>query len=188
MNALQLQGLIVIKPQVGSFVFSPSEEDVDALCTFRRILELEALRLSFAHCREATARQMVEANRHMEVARRDKDHLGAVRADAALHEALIENSTNSYLIEAYGLVSGRVGALRAHNLTGARDVRGRSIGEHDAIISAYSMGDLQRAEALLGEHIMRMGDAFRAAKKQGALAARQASRRRSLAEIWPEGT
>jgi DNA-binding FadR family transcriptional regulator len=113
-------------------------------------------------------------------------HLAAVRADAALHEALIENSSNSYLVEAYGLVSGRVGALRAHNLTGARDVRGRSVGEHEAIISAYSTGDLQRAEEQLGEHIRRMGDAFRAAKRRRALAKRQTSRRRSLAEIWPQ--
>ena len=39
MGQLQAQGLVVIRPQVGSFVFTPSADDITALCTFRIALE-----------------------------------------------------------------------------------------------------------------------------------------------------
>jgi len=42
MGQLQAQGLVVIRPQVGSFVFTPSAEDINALCTFRIALEPKA--------------------------------------------------------------------------------------------------------------------------------------------------
>ena len=48
LNLLQIQGLVVIRPQVGSFVFSPSVADIEALCRFRMILEPRAAELAFA--------------------------------------------------------------------------------------------------------------------------------------------
>jgi len=142
LSALQLQGLIVIEPQRGSYVFSPSEQDVDELCAFRRILEIEAMRLCFVHQREATVAQLQWASTEMEAAKRASDHLKVARADGAFHEALLENSGNQYLVEAYKLVSGRVAALRARNLTGARSVRSKAMAEHRAIIeAATSRGD-----------------------------------------------
>ena len=70
LDVLQLQGLIEIRPQSGSFVFMPSEEDVAEICLFRRLMETAALRLSFARRREETLRQLREAVRAMERARR----------------------------------------------------------------------------------------------------------------------
>ena len=39
------------------------------------------------------------------------DHYGSANADTDFHRALIENSGNSYLIDAYRLVSGKVSAM-----------------------------------------------------------------------------
>src|SRR2546427_28669 len=39
MSLLQAQGLVVVKPQVGSFVFTPSAADIVELCTFRILFE-----------------------------------------------------------------------------------------------------------------------------------------------------
>ena len=118
LTALQLQGLIEIRPQSGSFVFMPSEEDVAELAEFRRVMEVTALRFCFARRRDETLRQMRVAARR-DGARRDADdRLGVARADTAFHQAIAENSANEYLIAAYRLVSGRVAALRTHNLHG----------------------------------------------------------------------
>src|SRR6516225_331608 len=61
MGQLQAQGLVVIRPQVGSFVFTPSAEDITALCTFRIVIEPKAAELAYRHDRAATIAAMEEA-------------------------------------------------------------------------------------------------------------------------------
>lgn len=156
LTALQLQGLIDIRPQSGSFVFMPSEEDVGELAEFRRVVEVTALRFCFARRREETLRQMRAAADEMEHARDADDRLGVARADTAFHQAIAENSANEYLVGAYRLVSGRVAALRTHNLMATDTIRNKSLTEHRAVIAAFAKGDLDRAEDVLAEHIWRM--------------------------------
>ncbi|MFV0371347.1 MAG: GntR family transcriptional regulator, partial [Azonexus sp.] len=52
LSTLQRQGMIVIRPQSGSFVFMPTEEDVAELCDFRRLIETAALRFAWTRRRE----------------------------------------------------------------------------------------------------------------------------------------
>ena len=164
LNALQQQGLIDIQPQSGSFVFMPSEEAVGELCEFRRIAEVAALRLCFARRRGDTLRQLRSANDAMERATASGDGISISRADAAFHQALADHSANSHLMNAYRLISGRVGALLTYNLTANATARKRSMAEHRAIIAAFAKGDIDRAEAILDEHISRMRIVFRAAR------------------------
>lgn len=156
LNALQLQGLIEIRPQAGSFVFMPSEGDVGELAEFRRVLEVAALRFCFARRREETLRQMRSTLEDMERAQEADDRLGVARADTAFHQAIAENSANEYLVGAYRLMSGRVAALRTHNLLATDKVREHVLTEHRALISAFAKGDLERAEVVLAEHVLQM--------------------------------
>lgn len=168
LTALQLQGLIDVRPQSGSFVFMPSAEDVGELAEFRRVIEVTALRFCFARRRDETLRQLRLATDAMERARHADDRLGVARADTAFHQAIAENSANEYLVAAYRLVSGRVAALRTHNLMATETIRSRSLGEHRALISAFAKGDLARAEAILEEHIWRMRLRFQTARGRSA--------------------
>lgn len=165
-NALQLQGLIDIRPQSGSFVFMPSEENVGALCEFRRVMEVTALRLCFEYRREDALQQMRMASDAMELAKQTGDRLAISHADTDFHQAIMNHSNNPYLIEAYKLVSGRVAALRTHNLVGLDTLLNKSISEHRLIIAALSRGKLDRAEAILDEHISRMGVGYRATNRR----------------------
>src|SRR5215471_16172183 len=61
LNQLQAQGLVVIRPQVGSFVFTPSAADISALCTFRIIIEPRAAELAYRRDRAATVAAMEAA-------------------------------------------------------------------------------------------------------------------------------
>jgi DNA-binding GntR family transcriptional regulator len=165
LNALQLEGLIDIRPQSGSFVFAPSEESVGELSEFRRIIERAALRLCLARRKEETLRQMRAASDAMEQAEAAGDVLAASRADTAFHQCIAENSANAYLIQAYGLISGRVAALRTHNNLGAATLRVKGMREHRAVIAAFAKGDLEAAETVLDEHVARMRAGFQAARR-----------------------
>jgi len=166
---LQMQGLIDIRPQAGSYVFMPSEQDVGELCEFRRVLELMALRLCIARRRTETLLELRLACDAMDRAKEADDRLAGARGDSAFHEAIARNSANEYLIGAYKLVSGRVAALRTHNLAGAANVREKSMSEHRAIVTALARDDVGRAEDILDEHISRMHIGFRALRRREAL-------------------
>jgi DNA-binding GntR family transcriptional regulator len=171
LTALQQQGLIEVRPQSGSFVFLPSEDDVAELAEFRRVLETTALRFAAARRRDELLRQMRAAADAMQRARDADDRLGVARADTAFHQAIVEHSGNEYLIAAYRLVGGRVAALRTHNLMLAGRLRDRPLAEHRALIEALAEGRLRRAEALLGAHVRRMRlrfDAVRARSARGS--------------------
>ena len=165
LTTLQRQGLIVIRPQAGSFVFMPSEEDVAELCEFRRLIETAALRLAHARRRAPALAQMREAIAAMAAAQEADDALAYARADAAFHEAIVDNSANRYLIESYTLVSGRVSALRTRNLGASMPLRRRSIAAHRAIVAAFAKGDLAQAERVIDEHVGQLATGFRALRR-----------------------
>ena len=75
MGQLQLQGLVVIRPQVGSFVFTPSAEDIEALCAFRIIIEPKAAELAYRHDRTGAVAAMEMAIARMQQALAAKDHV-----------------------------------------------------------------------------------------------------------------
>jgi DNA-binding GntR family transcriptional regulator len=161
LTALQAQGLIEIRPQSGSFVFMPSQEDVGELAEFRRVMEVTALRFCYARRRDETLRQMRATLGEMERAQDTGDHLGVARADTAFHQAIAENSANEYLVAAYRLISGRVAALRTHTLLATEKVRDGALSEHRALIAAFAKGDVERAEDILAEHVLRMRIRYR---------------------------
>ena len=109
-----------------------------------------------------------EADDAMARARDLDDRLAIARADTAFHQAIVENSANEHLIDAYRLVSGRVAALRTHNLLAARTIRDDALAEHRALMAAFAKNDLATAEAVLSEHIWRLRPRFQAARARQA--------------------
>ena len=157
--ALEHQGLIVVRPQRGSFVFRPTARDIDDLAQFRRLIEVEMLRLAFRDKRGATLAAMKHAAQTMHHALESGDAVAAARADMAFHDAMIENCDNSYLMAAYRMVAGKVAALRSHRAVSPDQLRASA--EHFQIIEMLERGDLSGASDLLGEHILKMADRFK---------------------------
>ncbi|HWL57764.1 MAG TPA: GntR family transcriptional regulator [Paracoccus sp. (in: a-proteobacteria)] len=157
--ALEQQGLIVVRPQRGSFVFWPTARDIDDLAQFRRLIEVEMLRLAFRDKRGVTLAAMKHAAQTMHHALGTGDTLGAARADMAYHDAMLENCDNSYLLDAYRMVAGKVAALRSHRAVSPTQLRASA--EHFLIIEMLERGDLSGASDLLGEHILKMADRFK---------------------------
>jgi len=169
LTALQIQGLIDIKPQRGSFVFLPTTQDVAELCEIRSILEVQSLRLSAVRNKNATLQRLRVATDEMEKAKASSDFLALARADTDFHFSIVENSGNKYLVEAYELASGRFVAIRSHILLAVGDIRTRSVSEHRAIITAIENDNVSEAEAILALHVSKALEAFEMAQREGFL-------------------
>lgn len=155
LTALQLQGLVVIQPQRGSFVFEPTEKDLAEICEYRLFVESHAMSLAAKRASRETIAAMRAAQTEMDAAEAEGDLAAAARADAAFHNAFLEHCGNRLLVQAYTLVSGRVGAIRflARRSSGTKSHASK---QHRAIIAALKAGDMAEAGGILSVHIMNM--------------------------------
>jgi DNA-binding GntR family transcriptional regulator len=160
LTALNLQGLITVLPQRGSFVFKPTEDDVQELCEFRALTETRALWLASLRDRDGTLTRMRAAQARMEAAHAEGDFPASAQADSDFHDAIIRGAGNQYLVQAYGLIAGQISAVRSMLLDPA-DVWRASAREHVEIIDSFATGDLPTAEAALVTHVMQMRPRYR---------------------------
>jgi len=160
LNQLQLQGLVHVKPQVGSFVFYPDVDDVTALCQFRRVIEPRAAELAYHHDKVGAVGALEAAIEDMELALQRRDTVAYGRADTALHEALFAHCGNPYLQESYKLAAGRIAALRT-NLSAPIDVGNpASFAEHRSFVKLFIKGNFEAFEKLMVVHVKGSGDAY----------------------------
>jgi DNA-binding GntR family transcriptional regulator len=178
LNQLQRVGLVVIRPQRGSYVFEPSEDDIRDICDYRYMLERQAARLSRAHRLDDTLRAMSDAVTRMEAARRDGRRVAYGQADTRFHEALFEGCGNPYLRGAYDLVAGKIAALRTQLTAPFEALQTQSFDEHRDFVELFRQGDFDQFDTLMREHIDRTGivysQAWKALQKSSA---EQAERR-----------
>lgn len=161
---LQLQGLIDIRPQRGSFVFQPTQQDIVELCQFRAMIETGALRLACGGDRSALAQELLAALDAEAAAEEKGDLAAAARADADFHATLFARCGNRVLVQAYALIAGRIGAARF--FTRRSDLSRRRTGmEHRSIIRSIARGDVDAATRTLEDHIVAMPERFAVAMK-----------------------
>jgi DNA-binding GntR family transcriptional regulator len=156
MTALQLQGLVNIQPQRGTFVFLPTADEAAAMCEFRMIVECRAMALCLARNKERALERLKACNQEMADAVARGDALASGHADSAFHNVLFDFCGNKYLAEAYSLLSPQIDALRNHLSRTVSRNRPTAFGEHQEIIDAFGASDLSRAESLLSMHIFKM--------------------------------
>lgn len=165
LTMLQLQGLIEIRPQRGSFVFQPDPADIVEVVQFRHLMETAAAQASLKNNPAETIIQLENALTIMEAARDANDLLAFARGDSAFHEALFAHCGNRYVSEAYSGASGRLAALRAH-LAGPLMVhRSRAHPEHVEMLNAARSGNIGSFLEILSQHILAMTDNYIGALK-----------------------
>lgn len=176
LTALQVQGLIDIKPQSGSFVFMPTRQNLADLCEFRTMLELQALKLSIDRKRDETIALLRDANNKMEEGKKEGNWLAVAQADSTYHRAIVQNCGNIYLLESFELVAARVDAIRTRITMALGEIRARAMNEHIAIIVALEEGKLPKAKSILTSHIMTALSSFDMACKEGLFNTRSSAR------------
>jgi DNA-binding GntR family transcriptional regulator len=157
---LRDKGMVNIIPQSGTYVFSPTEEDVRMLSSFRALLEDEAVRV--ANKRNGTRLwvRLDEAVVHMRRAAAAKDWDAYRKSDSAFHHAFLEESENRYLLNAYHLGAPALEALRVRLQSGQNNFRERSFNEHVDIARLLRAGEVDDACAILRTHILIINDSL----------------------------
>lgn len=153
LTILQLQGLITILPRRGSFVFTPTHEDLLALVEYRRELEVLAAKLALDRAPEALHDDLLAAIKVMGAARDADDSLAYAHADTAFHNAFFDHCGNHFFVEAFDIAAGRIAALRSH-LSGKLGLhRQQTYQEHLEIAQSVANRDFDLLSVKLGEHI-----------------------------------
>ncbi|BCP52403.1 transcriptional regulator [Kaistia sp. 32K] len=156
--ALRDKGLVVVVPQSGTYVFSPTAEDVLTMSRFRALLEDEALRESMRRNPGRVLARLETAIAAMARALKRSDWDGYRRHDSAFHAAFLEECDNRYIERAYLLTSTALEALRVRLQGGEGGYRVRSFREHEAIAAHLAAGDIDAAAELLRDHILVIND------------------------------
>ena len=150
---LQSEGLVVMRPQSGTFVFDLTIDEVREICATRAILEAGALRLAAeAGSTDLMARLSLLIGRAA-IALNDGVLALCDELDCQFHEGMVAASANAYLIRAYSGISDRLRALR-HRLPRERDRMARAIGQHRHIVDLWAAGRLDQASAEIGSHVL----------------------------------
>jgi DNA-binding GntR family transcriptional regulator len=149
---LQSDGLVVMRPQSGTFVFDLTVQEVRDICATRAILEAGAIRLAADACSvDAVARLGLLVGRAA-IALDDGDLALCDELDCQFHEGIVAASANEYLVRAYSGISDRLRALR-HRLPRERVRMTRAIAQHRHIIDLWAAGRLDQATTEIGSHV-----------------------------------
>jgi DNA-binding GntR family transcriptional regulator len=154
LNELRLKGLVEVIPQSGSYVFSPTKEQIEELCDFRSLLETRAMRASMENDSRSLIAELRKTAREMKRAYRMGDIFLSKRLDAEFHGAFIRHCGNRYLIQSYANIGDSVEALR-HRFMDTAIYRNRAFDEHQEIVDSLASNSISKAIDVLQEHIAR---------------------------------
>lgn len=151
---LQAEGLLVIRPRVGTFVATPTRLEINELYEMKEILEGAAARL-FANRGEVPELQALRANVAQSataVAAADAKEYG--RLVEAFHEIVVAGCANAKLAQHHRMMMNQLAYPRMVQATLARPGRlVESESEHDRVLAVIAARDGSTAERLMREHV-----------------------------------
>ena len=157
---LRDKGLVNIVPQSGTYVFSPTPEDVRMLSHLRALLEEEAVRQAMALQPGPLFVKLDEAIARMKRARETRNWEIYRKADSSFHFAIVEESGNRYLLNAYHLGAAALEALRVRLQSGRNNFRQQSFDEHIEMAKLLRAGKIDDACKILRRHILIINDSL----------------------------
>ncbi len=149
---LQNEGLVIIKPQSGTFVFSLTESDLHHICAARAVFETGAVRIGLAGARSDVFAEVSTLVSRAALALKDGDLALCDELDWMFHESLVASTGNKFLIRAYTGISAQLRALR-HHLPRDPDRVRRSIDQHRRILDLCAAERTDDAVAELDAHV-----------------------------------
>lgn len=157
---LEQQGLVVIQPKRGSFVFSPTPEDVTFICEYRKMIEVNAMQFAVSRNKAELLARIGAVTDAMDKAMREDDAVAYGNLDTDFHQAFVDCSENPYVQDAYQLVSGQIAALRTHLTRPIEQLRQLSFTEHKTLVDLVHAEDFDGFRSLMGAHVDRTGEIY----------------------------
>jgi DNA-binding GntR family transcriptional regulator len=152
---LRSEGLVVARPQSGTFVFDPDEKEVAEICQVRGILEAGALAVVTEEQLPALNAALAANVTDAAAALRQRNYAACDALDAAFHETIVALCGNDLLVQTYRGISNRVRALR-NCMPRSHDRYARAVQEHKEISRLISRGDVPAATEKLAGHVRRV--------------------------------
>ena len=149
--SLAREGLVVIRPQSGTFGMVLDEASVRTVCEMRTILELGAVRLLADHPERlaiAVSKQIAAGALAIEA----NDVEKAERMDSEFHQALVHAADNPLLSQAYQGITHKLDAIR-HRLPADLARMRRAVEQHRRIVDLIVMGRMNDANGELVSHL-----------------------------------
>lgn len=169
-NRLEMEGLLTVEPQRGSFVFNLEPYELARLCDARVCLETAALRTAVQDRPDVLHDALADCVERMTVARAAGDDAEYLAQDTIFHQSLFDAAKNRFLNDAYQTIALKMAALR-NRLGGHPDHMAKSYREHIDIVDAVKKRDLPKALGILRAHIDRKEGSYWSDATEGAIAA-----------------
>jgi DNA-binding GntR family transcriptional regulator len=173
-NQLAAEGLLVVRPQVGTFVRGVSRQDVHEIWDARIMIETHAARAGIPRATPAQVdelRALVEAMAPLVEAHEyvESGYERFVSLDRRLHELVVETAGSDFLMGLFRQVSVYVYIVNYRSRRGLRRAD-QGLAEHRAILAAYERRDPDLAAATITRHVERSRDVvLRALAQHGEL-------------------
>lgn len=158
-NRLEMEGLVTVEPQRGTFVFNLEPKELAKLCDARLCLETVALTEAMEADRTRLHAELSACVAQMSEARERADDSAYLGLDSVFHQIFFDCSDNRFLNDAYQTISQKVAALR-NRLGRHPDHMAKSYREHCEMTEAVGKGELDRALAILRKHIDRRDGSY----------------------------
>ena len=162
LDQLASEGLVDVRPQVGTFVRGLTAEDVRALWDVRLMLEVFAVRQGVpaaTDAQRAELRAIVEDMAPLVDRReyREEGYEQSVALNRRLHGLVVETANNSYLLAIYRQLSAHFHIVDFRSRQGLRRA---DLGqqEHRTIVEAYQRRLPDLAAATMARHVERSRD------------------------------
>lgn len=149
---LQSEGLVVIRPQSGTFVFDPTDAELRQICDARAIMETGALRLLLARKDVGWAATLQRLVKESAAALRRGDGRAFDHLDCRFHETMVEATGNAYLARSYGAIAAQLRALR-QKMPPDRTRLEQALEQHRRILALAKSGRVEEAAEELTGHV-----------------------------------
>ncbi|WP_170336168.1 GntR family transcriptional regulator [Ruegeria arenilitoris] len=153
-NRLEMEGLLVVEPQRGSFVFNLEPEELAKLCDARVCLETTALTSAIQVNPQALHAALSACVDRMKEARGAGNDAEYLFQDTMFHQCFFDCADNRFLNDAYQTIALKMAALRSR-LGYHPDHMAKSFREHIELVQCVEQGDIAKALDILKLHIDR---------------------------------
>lgn len=155
LKQLQVEGLVEIRPKVGTFVREISRREVGEMFEMKEVLEGMAARLLARRGPVPELETLRDNIRESEVAARQGDGARYAALVHEFHQAIVQGSDNRKLIEHYTSLMNQLAYHRMVLRTVQNPKRlNRSNDEHHRIVELIEQKDGVGAEIAMRDHVM----------------------------------
>ena len=154
LSLLNMEGLVKIVPQKGTFVFSMDKPEIIELCELRFALESMALKYSHERNRDSFLKELKGTVKSMRKYLKKDSLMDYLQLDDLFHNSLFGYCENRYMKETYLMINARIAALRNFISGEVESQPQQSHEQHESILEALQKDQIDECMKILENHII----------------------------------